>query len=104
MNYKLLALDIDNTIVEDGKSEPSQRVFDILQKAAEKVKISLITARSETESFAMIKYLRLDAFYHAIENGAKIVNPKGEMEYDLHIPHSEVQQILDVSKNLFDGI
>jgi hypothetical protein len=104
MKYKLLALDIDSTIVKDGQLESSPRVYDAIQKASKKINISLVTARSKTDSFVMVKHLKLESSFHAIENGAKIVNPNGEVEYDLHIPHSEVQNILNVSKEYYEEV
>lgn len=104
MKYKLLALDIDSTIVKDSELYSTPRVYDAIQAAAKKITISLITARSQAFAFEMIKHLKLESGYHAIENGAKVVNPNGELEYDLHIPHTEVQKILNVSKNLFEEV
>ena len=104
MIYKLLALDIDSTIVKDGEIYSTSRVYDAIQKASKKINISLVTARSKTDSQVMIDHLKLNSSYHALENGAKIVNPKGEVEYDLHIPHSEVQQILDISKEYYEDV
>ncbi len=104
MKYKFLALDIDSTIVKDGEINASPKVYDAIQKALKKINISLITARSKSDALEMIKHLKLESSYHAIENGAKIVSPNGEIEYDLHIPHSEVQKILNVSKNLFQEV
>ncbi|MBI4097537.1 MAG: HAD hydrolase family protein, partial [Candidatus Levybacteria bacterium] len=48
--------------------------------------------------------LGLREFYHVAENGTKVINPQGKLEYNKHIPVREVQQIIDAATELFDSI
>lgn len=101
MKYKLLALDIDDTVAAMNTHIPSQKVLKALQKAAEKVAISFVTARSSSEFNLFLTSFTLAPAYHVVENGAKVINPKGELEYDLHIPHDEVQAIVNITEPYF---
>lgn len=104
MKYKLIAFDIDDTIVSSLGDEPSQAIREAIQKAAKKVTVALVTARSRTDFQVMADALGCPAAYHVVENGAKVINPQGELEYDLHIPDVEVQQILDAASPYMDEV
>lgn len=104
MKYKLLALDIDGTIVKEHTSIPTKRVIDSIQKANEKINISLLSARAWKDQQLILNLLNLKSFYHVIENGTKVINPLGELEYSKHIPAREVQKIIDITADLFDDI
>lgn len=95
MDYKLLALDIDGTIVPEGTDEISPRVAAALRKAANRVVIALVTARSHNNLNTFLEIAKLPKAFHVVENGAKIINPKGELVRDLHIPHAEVQEMIN---------
>lgn len=101
MQYKLLALDIDGTIVPEGTDSISKPVADAIKKAAERVVISLVTARSHHNLTQFIPELQCPKAFHVVENGAKIISPNGQLLRDLHIPHAEVQEILNVSTGHF---
>ena len=101
MKYKLLALDIDETITTDGGHMPSQKVLDALHKAAEKLTIIFVTARSKEYFKAFLSNITLPPGYHVVENGSKILNPDGSNAYDLHIPDPEIQEILNVTEPYF---
>ena len=101
MQYKLLALDIDGTIVPEGTDSISKPVADAIKKAAERVVISLVTARSHHTLQQFIPELKCPKAFHVVENGAKIISPNGQLLRDLHIPHEEVQEILDVATGHF---
>lgn len=101
MNYKLLALDIDGTIVVEGTDKIPKRVKNVIQKAAKKVHVSLVSARSKTDLEYMRDLLELPPEYHVLENGAKVMDPKGNILFNLHIPQVEVQEILNVTNPYF---
>lgn len=101
MNYKLLALDIDGTIVVEGTDEIPKRVKNVIQKAAKKVHVSLVSARSKTDLEYMKDLLELPSEYHVLENGAKVMDPKGNILFNLHIPQVEVQEMLNVTNPYF---
>lgn len=98
MKYKLLALDIDETITSEGASTVPSPVLEMLQKASKEIIITFVTARAINRFTLFLESLGLPPGYHVIENGAKILNPQGKVEFDLSIPHDEVQAILDVTR------
>lgn len=97
MEYRLLALDIDGTIVPEGTDTISKPVAEAIKKASEGIVISLVTARSHNNLTRFLPQLGCPEAFHVVENGAKILSPKGELLRDLHIPHAQVQEILDIS-------
>lgn len=101
MKYKLLALDIDGTIVVEGTDAVSKKIKKTIQKASEKVQVSLVSARSKHDQELMIKLLDLPPAYHVIENGAKVMDPEGNILFNLHIPQVEVQELLDIGNPYF---
>lgn len=104
MKYKLLALDIDGTLVTDGSHTMSPALVEALKKAAKHVKISYVTARSRREAQEFLDILGAEPEYHVLENGAKVLQPDGSLAYDLHIPHDEVQEILDHAAPFFTEV
>jgi HAD superfamily hydrolase (TIGR01484 family) len=101
MNYKLLALDIDGTIVKEGSDEVSEKIKTAIQKASKKLQVSLVSARSKHDQEIMIKLLNLPPAYHVIENGAKVMDPNGDIMFNIHIPQVEVQELLDITNPYF---
>lgn len=104
MKYKLLALDVDGTVVKDHTNTPSKQVIEAIRRANEKINICLISARAWKDQQLILNLLNLRDFYHVLENGTKVINPLGELEYSKHIPAKEVQQIIDITADLFDDI
>lgn len=98
MRYKMLALDIDETVTTEGAVEVSPRVYEALHKASEKLTITFVTARAINRFTQFLENLNLPQTYHVVENGAKILDPQMNLVYDLSIPHDEVQSILDVAE------
>ncbi|MFA9289197.1 MAG: HAD family hydrolase [Weeksellaceae bacterium] len=101
MQYKLLALDIDETLVKEATHIPSPKLYETLQLAAKKINISIVTARSIIAANQFLENIQLPPAYHALENGAKIMSPDGKLERDLHIPHAEVQALIDAASGDF---
>jgi len=52
----------------------------------------------------IINALGLDNRYHVIENGTKVLNPQGNIEHTLFLPHQEVIQIQDLAESLCESI
>jgi len=104
MKYKLLALDIDGTVVKEHTNIPSPSVVKAIQQAKKKISISLVSARAWKEHKIIVDLLGLENSYHVLENGTKVINPQGKLEYNRHIPANEVQQIIDITNGLFDEI
>lgn len=103
-NPKLLALDIDGTIVKEHTNEVSPLVKKALQKAKEVVTIALVSARAWKDQKLILDELQLPPSYHVIENGTKVMNPNGELEYTKFIPGDEVATIRQLSQNLCQSI
>jgi len=101
MKYQLLALDIDGTVVKEHTNIPSPSVVKAIQLAKKKIYISLVSARAWREQKIIVDQLGLEKSYHVLENGTKVINPEGRLEYNKHIPAAEVQQILDTATGLF---
>lgn len=104
MKYRFLAFDIDDTIVPNGTNDLSPKVKKALQELSKKVYVSVVTARAKTNFENILNLLELSPSYHVYENGAKIVNPEGEIIRDLHIPDDEVQKILNVTSKYFQEV
>ncbi len=104
MKYKLLALDVDGTVVKEHTNIPSTAIIKAIQLAKKKIYISLVSARAWEEQEIIVKQLGLENNFHVLENGAKVINPQGRLEYNRHIPAAEVQQILDSTTGLFDEV
>lgn len=104
MKYKLLALDIDGTIVKAHTHTPTQMVIDAIKKASKHVHVSLVSARAWEDLQPMIHQLGLHDFYHVIENGTKVVNPKGLLEHDKRMKIKEVKSLIHVIDGLYDEI
>lgn len=104
MQYKLLVLDIDGTIVKEHTNVLSPVVVSAVKKASKKVHISLVSARAWEDQELIVDTLGLRKFYHVAENGTKVINSEGTLEYNKHIPAEEVQQIVDVTSQLFDDV
>lgn len=98
MPYKMLALDIDETVTTEGSVDVSAPVYEALHKASKKVTITFVTARAINRFTQFLERLDLPAGYHVVENGAKILDPQMNIAYDLTIPHDEVQEIIDIAE------
>ena len=64
MKYKLLALDIDGTIVKEHTNEISTTVLNAIQAAKEKITIALVSARAKNDQEIIVKLLGLENHYH----------------------------------------
>lgn len=104
MKYKLLALDIDGTVVKEHTNTPSTSVVKAIQQAKKRIYISLVSARAWREQKIIVDILGLKNSYHVLENGTKVINPEGKLEYNRHLPANQVQQIIDTTNGLFDEI
>jgi HAD superfamily hydrolase (TIGR01484 family) len=99
VRYRFLALDIDGTLVRPHENEVRAKVINAIEKAKEFLQISLISARSWKDQEIIVKKLGLENSYHAIENGAKVVNPQGEIENSNTLTKHESDQIIDLARD-----
>ncbi len=104
MQYRLLALDIDGTLVPEHTNSISPKVLEAIQKAKKHLVVSLVSARARADQQIIIDALGLGAGYHVLENGTKVLNPNGEIEYCLYLPYKDVLIIQKIAKPLCDSI
>lgn len=101
---KLLALDIDGTLVREHTNEVSPVVKTALQKAQKVATIVLVSARAWKDQKFILDDLQLPPSYHVIENGTKVINPQGEIEYTKHIPLEEIKAIRELTQDFCQSI
>lgn len=104
MRYRLLALDIDGTLVREHTNDVSPVVIDALKKAQEKVTVVLVSARARKDQQIVMDLLNLNPGYHVIENGTRVINSDGELEYTKYLPFSEIQAIQNLTQTLCQSI
>jgi 5-amino-6-(5-phospho-D-ribitylamino)uracil phosphatase len=75
MKYKLLALDVNGTIVSKNGDSVSSKIKTAINKAKEYVNIMLITGKSLDNLTPIIKELNLTDSYFAVEGGARLFGP-----------------------------
>lgn len=102
--YKLLALDIDGTLVPEHTNCVSTALQEAVAQAKERVAITLVSARAWKDQQIIVKTLNLCNNYHVIENGTKVINPLGKVEYSRYIPYGEAQHIYDVTQGWCDSV
>lgn len=105
MPYKLLALDIDGTIVKEHTNQPTEPVIQAI-KAAKNigVHISLISARAWKEQKLIVDLLGLSDCYHALENGSKVISPGGKIEYDYSLPSNMAAKIVQSAGSEYESL
>ena len=101
MNYKLLALDIDDTTTQMDVDTVSSAVQKALDEAAQKIAVTFVTARSMQGLIRFLGNVNLPPQFHVVENGTKVIRPDRSIVYDRHIVHEEAQLILDVARPYF---
>ncbi|MDP4011948.1 MAG: HAD family hydrolase [Candidatus Roizmanbacteria bacterium] len=101
MKYKLLALDIDETLTTESEDSVSPAVLKALHLASEKMHVTFVTARAINGLTKFLDNIRLPAQYHVVENGAKVLRPDRSIVYEHYILDREVQQILDIAQPYF---
>ncbi|PIZ65129.1 hypothetical protein CO051_00515 [Candidatus Roizmanbacteria bacterium CG_4_9_14_0_2_um_filter_39_13] len=101
MKYKLLALDIDDTITKPVVDTMSVPVLKALQEVSKKISITFVTARPMQGLIRFLDNANLPPQFHVVENGTKVIRPDRSIVYDRHIAHEEVQTILNVARPYF---
>lgn len=104
MRYQLLALDIDGTLVKEHTNSPSQKVIDAIQSAQHDIHIVLVSARAWKDQKTILDQLKLKPGYHVVENGAKVINPKGTIEYVKAISPSEAKSMTKRVEGLYISV
>lgn len=104
MKYKLLALDIDGTVVKEHTNDISLVVQTAIAAAREKVVVTLVSARAWKDQKIIVDALGLQDMYHVLENGTKVMNPSGELEYTKVIPAQEALAIQRLAEEFCESI
>lgn len=78
--YKLLALDVDGTLLRDGHSKVTAKVRDAVCAAAKIIRVSFCTGRSHNEMLEILSQLKLSPSYHLLGGGATLLTEDGEPE------------------------
>ncbi len=94
---KLLAFDLDGTIVPDGKIIPAP-----IQKAIRKARdaghlVTVITGRTETSARPFLDILELEAPYGTAQ-GARVQNSDGSVLFEHKLEGLIAQKLIEVSK------
>ncbi len=101
---KLIALDIDGTLVPEHTNNLSPKLIAALSEAKKQVIVTLVSARAQRDQQIIIDALGLQDGYHVLENGTKVLNPNGEIEYSLYLTAQEVLEIQKTAQPTCDSI
>ncbi len=104
MKYKLLALDIDGTLVPEHTNELSEALKSAINEIKDDIVVATVSARARKDQQLIIDALGLNNRYHVSENGTRVIRPDGELEYSLYLPVAEVQEIRSRTENLCESI
>ncbi len=101
--YKLVAIDIDGTLITDEKKITPKTIETIKEASKKGVKIVLSSGRSfyRLEKYIDALDLRKENQYSICFNGGMIVeNATGEMVYSKNLTTEEVKQLIQLGKTL----
>jgi HAD superfamily hydrolase (TIGR01484 family) len=104
MKYKLLALDIDGTLVPEHTNELSEPLKNAIREIKDDIAIAIVSARARKDQQLIIDALGLHGRYHVSENGTRVIRPDGDLEYTLYLPFAEVQEIKKRTEKLCESI
>lgn len=94
-------LDLDGTTIKNQKNAvPTEKVFQAIQKAKQKVAVGVVTSRPEFWAMPVIKILSLNAPC-VIAGGAQIIDPvKNKILWEKKIPYAEAEEIKKILTEL----
>lgn len=97
MQYKLLILDVDGTILPyDRHALPSQKVVDAIKKASEKIHVVLATGRPYFMLEEIFEILNMSE-YAVINDGAQVVDIKTKnVLYHKMIDDTDTQEVMRI--------
>jgi HAD superfamily hydrolase (TIGR01484 family) len=101
---KLLALDIDGTLVKEHTNEVSPQVLAALNSIKDQVTVVLVSARAWQDQKNILDQLGLPAGFHVLENGTKVMNPTGDLAYTKIIPQADLQEIENLTTMLCESV
>lgn len=104
MKYKLLLLDIDDTLTPNlglppCTYNPSKKIISTFKKAVDKIQISLCTGRDEDTVTMICSKLKLKS-PQIIEGGAKIIDVNRKTLWVQYISQSSANEILKILRGI----
>ena len=97
--FKLIAIDIDGTLISDNNRVPQINIKALQEASAAGVQVVLVTGRMLPNVEAIVDQLELDPFI-ASYNGAKIVSPRADGRRQLlhmPVPKKLASTIIDIA-------
>ncbi len=104
LKYKLIAFDVDGTLVPEHTHDLSPGVIAAIKAAKEVVTVAIVSARARADQQVIIDALELHNLYHVTENGTRVIKPDGDLEYTLYLPSAAVRQMRDAVESLCESI
>lgn len=104
LKYKLIAFDVDGTLVPEHTNDLSAGVAAAIKAAKEVITVAIVSARARADQQIIIDALELHNLYHVTENGTRVIKPNGELEYTLYLPVVAVRQMRDAVESLCESI
>ena len=89
MKYKLILLDLDGTLIDSSRII-SDKVKRTINKARNKIAISMVSSRDEEEVLKYVKELNLNN-YHIVE-GARLIDTKGKEIWHRYLSPSKTKE------------
>ncbi len=103
MDYKLLIIDVDGTLIGKG-AYPSRRVTEAIGAAKEQgIAVSLSTGRATEACYHLLKHLELDGL-HVFFDGAAVVDwPTNDIIFLQALPPRAAKRLIELARdhNLF---
>ena len=97
---RLLAIDVDGTLIPHASARISRRVYDAIQEAQKRVLIVLCTGRSEDEIEEILDQLDLIPGYHVVGGGATVIAPDGSLLSSQKLSRDELSLLERETKDL----
>lgn len=96
-NIEIIALDLDGTLL-NSKKEITKETRDCLQNMSKKgLKIVIVTGRSYLSAKAKVEQLGIKVDIICF-NGAKVVNSKGEIEFEQPVEPAVIKRLIKKSR------
>ena len=93
--YKLIATDIDGTLIRDDK-KISERTKEMIKKWTEKGNFFIcVSGRAHTGVLSLVKDLNLKKTYHVAYNGNILFNADGKVKIMTYFDYDEYKVLID---------
>lgn len=93
MKYRLVALDVDGTLI-DNNNKITQKTKDAIQKASQKgIVITISTGRPIQATLPLLDELEIDMPFIAYNGAMVVLGKSGEILYDMSLEPGDAQEI-----------